>query len=117
MPAVGSEFTVPFAVTVPSVAPVDAHVIFPEELLEGITTYTFCELTVPPDCDNVTDFAKPEPDDLETLKPLGAVTVISAERSEPDIVNDCSLDFVPSQAEKVESEPETVIVGLADEAS
>jgi hypothetical protein len=68
--------------------------------------------TVPPVCVRVSGLLKLPPEVVESSKPVGAVTVIFAERPEPDAVKLCSEEAVPEQVEKAEREPVVDIVGI-----
>ena len=75
-------------------------------------TYIVVEPTVPPLCDNVTLEPKLPPDVVDTSNPLGAVTVISAVKPDPDTLKFCSLDALPSHVLKALNVPDVLIVEL-----
>ena len=75
-------------------------------------TYTVVEPTVPPLCDSVTLEPKLLPDVVDTSKPLGAVTVISAVSPVPETLKSCSLDTLFSHVLKAVNVPDVLIVEL-----
>ena len=75
-------------------------------------TYIVVEPTVPPLSDNVTLEPKLPPDVVDTSNPLGAVTVISAVKPDPDTLKFCSLDTLPSHVLKALNVPDVLIVEL-----
>ena len=81
-------------------APVEAHLYLTLGVSEASArtdadanlTYIVVEPTVPPLSDKITLEAKLPPDVVDTSNPLGAVTVISAVKPDPDTLKSCSLD-------------------------
>ena len=69
------------------------------------------EETLPLVCVNVLLDANPEPDVVDTSKPVGAVTVIFAVKLDPDTVKDCSALAVFTHELNAFNVPEVVIEG------
>ena len=83
----------------------------PLEVVDGICTYTVAE-TEPSVGVSVMLEAYPLPEEAETSKPVGAVTVRSFVKYSPVTVNDCSVAAVPSQLLKEERDPDVLTKGL-----
>ncbi len=58
--------------------------------------------------------AQPEPEVVETLKPVGAVTTKFPDRYKPDTEKDCSALATLVQAEKALKVPDCEMVGVGE---
>lgn len=101
----------PLTATVNEEAPEEAIVISPELLPLPVGTYCAYMVvlaTVPPDCVSVTLVVKPEPLVVDTLKLVGAVTVMSFVRLVPETMKLNSLLTEPT-AVALNAEREAVL--------
>ena len=108
--------TVPLTATFFVVAQLDTSAIFPEgvPLAEFVIRTKIVVLaTVPPLWVKVKEPANPDPEEVETSKPVGAVTVIFDIKPLPDAEKLCSAEAVPKHEVKpVKLAGETLIIAL-----